>query len=166
MIRTVEPDDMATFDDQKDNPVASDMAAFAVRDRPAHEAHWAKILANHAVIARTIVQGDLVVGNIVSFLADGCAKYRLLDRSSVLGPRIRHSGSDRIHRRGDHATHYTLASPRTTLAASPSSLNPWDSREDTAASEHQPVIGGELAAGERQPSAASYDGGVAFDPVP
>ena len=99
MIRTVEPDDMATFYDQKDNPVASDMAAFAVRDRPAHEAHWAKILANHAVIARTIVQGDLVVGNIVSFLADGCAKYRLLDRSSVLGPRIRHSGSDRIHRR-------------------------------------------------------------------
>ena len=71
MIRTVEPDDIAIFYDQQDDPVASEMAAFLVRDRPAHEAHWAKILANDAVIARTIVDGDLVVGNIVSFLADG-----------------------------------------------------------------------------------------------
>ncbi len=43
----------------------------ARRDRPAHDAHWAKILANEAVIARTIVGGDVVVGNIVSYVADG-----------------------------------------------------------------------------------------------
>ena len=71
MIRTIEPDDIAIFYDQQNDPVASEMAAFPVRDRSAHEAHWAKILANDAVIARTIVDGDLVVGNIVSFLADG-----------------------------------------------------------------------------------------------
>ena len=71
VIRTVEPDDIAIFYDQQADPVASEMAAFPVRDRSAHEAHWAKILANDAVIARTIVDGALVVGNIVSFLADG-----------------------------------------------------------------------------------------------
>ena len=70
MIRTVEPDDIAIYDHQ-DDPVASKMAAFpGSPDRSAHDAHWAKILANEAVIARTIVDGDLVVGNIVSFLAD------------------------------------------------------------------------------------------------
>jgi len=71
VIRTVEPDDIAIFYDQQDDPVASEMAAFPVRDRSAHEAHWAKILADDACIARTIVDGDLVVGNIGSFLADG-----------------------------------------------------------------------------------------------
>ena len=30
-----------------------------------------KILANETVIARTILDGDLVIGNIVSYLADG-----------------------------------------------------------------------------------------------
>jgi len=70
VIRTVGPDDIAICYDQRHDPVASEMAAFPVRDRSAHEAHWAKILANDAVIARTIVDGDLVVGNIVSFLAD------------------------------------------------------------------------------------------------
>jgi len=71
VIRTVEPDDIAIFYDQQDDPVASEMAVFPVRDRSAHEAHWAKSLANDAVVARTIVGGDLVVGYIVSFLADG-----------------------------------------------------------------------------------------------
>ena len=52
MIRTVEPDDIAIFYDQQDDPVASEMAAFPVRDRSAHEAHWAKILANDAVTYR------------------------------------------------------------------------------------------------------------------
>jgi RimJ/RimL family protein N-acetyltransferase len=71
VIRTVEPDDFAIFYHQQDDPVASEMAVFPVRDRSAHEAHWAKILADDACIARTIVDGDLVVGNIGSFLADG-----------------------------------------------------------------------------------------------
>jgi RimJ/RimL family protein N-acetyltransferase len=71
VIRTVERDDIAIFYDQQNDPAASEMAAFPVRDRSAHEAHWAKILANDAAIARTIVDGDLVVGNIGSFLGDG-----------------------------------------------------------------------------------------------
>lgn len=71
MIRTVEPDDIAIFYDHQDDQVASEMAAFPARDRAAHEAHWAKILIDDAVIARTIVDGDLVVGNIGSWVADG-----------------------------------------------------------------------------------------------
>lgn len=71
MLRTVESGDIAIFYDQQDDPVASAMAAFPVRDRPAHEAHWAKVLTDDDVVARTVVDGDLVVGNIVSFLDDG-----------------------------------------------------------------------------------------------
>lgn len=47
------------------------MAAFPARDRAAHDAHWAKILADEAVIARTIVDGHLVVGNIGSWVTEG-----------------------------------------------------------------------------------------------
>ena len=72
MIRTVEPDDIAIFHAQQDALQARWLLfPSATGCRATHEAHWAKILANDAVIARTIVDGDLVVGNIVSFLADG-----------------------------------------------------------------------------------------------
>jgi hypothetical protein len=47
------------------------MPAFPVQDPSEHEAHWAKILAYDAVTARTVVDGDLVVSNIGSFLVDG-----------------------------------------------------------------------------------------------
>lgn len=71
MLRGVEPGDIEVFCRQQADPVASEMAAFPVRDRRAHDEHWAKILADPTVVARTMVDGDLVVGNIVSFLADG-----------------------------------------------------------------------------------------------
>ncbi len=71
MLRTVEPDDIAIFFEHQDDPVASEMAAFPVRDRAAHDQHWAKILADESVIARTIVDDGQVVGNIGSFVADG-----------------------------------------------------------------------------------------------
>jgi len=71
VLRTVEPDDIAIFFEHQDDPVASEMAAFPVRDRAAHDQHWAKILADESVIARTIVDDGQVVGNIGSFVADG-----------------------------------------------------------------------------------------------
>ena len=71
MLRAVEPQDIPIFFEQQDDPVASAMAAFPSRDRTAHDAHWAKILADDAVIARTIVEDGQVVGNIGSWVADG-----------------------------------------------------------------------------------------------
>ena len=71
MLREVQPQDIPIFFEQQDDPVASAMAAFPSRDRTAHDAHWAKILADDAVIARTIVEDGQVVGNIGSWVADG-----------------------------------------------------------------------------------------------
>jgi RimJ/RimL family protein N-acetyltransferase len=71
LLREVEPQDISVFFEQQDDPVASAMAAFPSRDRAAHDAHWAKILADNSVIARTIVEDGQVVGNIGSWVADG-----------------------------------------------------------------------------------------------
>ena len=71
MLREVEPQDISVFFEQQDDPVASAMAAFPSRDRAAHDAHWAKILADDSLIARTIVEDGQVVGNIGSWVADG-----------------------------------------------------------------------------------------------
>jgi len=71
VLRRVEPEDIAIFFEQQDDPVASEMAAFPVRDRAAHDRHWAKILADDSVVARTIVDDGQVVGNIGSWVADG-----------------------------------------------------------------------------------------------
>src|SRR5690349_22562490 len=51
------------FEHQMD-PDAGRMAAFPPRDREAFMAHWAKILANETVIARTVLAGGRVAGHI------------------------------------------------------------------------------------------------------
>ena len=71
MLREVEPHDISIFFEQQNDPVASAMAAFPSRESAAHDAHWAKILADDSVIARTIVEDGQVVGNIGSWVADG-----------------------------------------------------------------------------------------------
>jgi RimJ/RimL family protein N-acetyltransferase len=71
MLRAVIPEDQPIFFDQQDDEVASTMAAVARRDREAHEQHWLKITADDAVIMRTIVEDDAVVGNILSFIVNG-----------------------------------------------------------------------------------------------
>jgi RimJ/RimL family protein N-acetyltransferase len=71
VLRPVEPQDVSIFFEQQDDPVASAMAAFPIRDRAAHDAHWAKILADDSVIARAIVEDAQVVGNIGTWVADG-----------------------------------------------------------------------------------------------
>ena len=71
MLREVEPQDIPIFFEQQDDPVASAMAAFPSRDREAHDAHWAKLLADDSLITRTIVEDGQVVGNIGSWVADG-----------------------------------------------------------------------------------------------
>jgi RimJ/RimL family protein N-acetyltransferase len=70
-LRDVTDDDVAIFyRDQLDEEAAA-MAAFPSRDEAAHFAHWAKILADDALIARTIVSGGAVVGNVVSWSQEG-----------------------------------------------------------------------------------------------
>jgi RimJ/RimL family protein N-acetyltransferase len=71
MIRPVDISDVPIFYEQQDDPVASAMAAFPSRDRETHNAHWAKILADEAVLSRTIVENHVVVGNIGSFVVNG-----------------------------------------------------------------------------------------------
>jgi RimJ/RimL family protein N-acetyltransferase len=71
LLREVEPQDISIFFEQQNDPAASAMAAFPSRDRAAHDVHWAKILADDSLIARTIVEDGQVVGNIGSWVADG-----------------------------------------------------------------------------------------------
>jgi RimJ/RimL family protein N-acetyltransferase len=71
VIREVQPQDISIFFEQQDDPVASAMAAFPSRDRAAHDAHWAKLLADDSLITRTIVEDGQVVGNIGCWVADG-----------------------------------------------------------------------------------------------
>jgi RimJ/RimL family protein N-acetyltransferase len=71
VLREVEPDDITVFYDHQADPVAAEMAAVSIRDRAAHDAHWAKNLANHANMHRTVEADGLVVGNVVSFDLEG-----------------------------------------------------------------------------------------------
>ena len=70
-MRPVRPDDLPIHFEHQRDPVSAALAAFPSRDRPAFDAHWARILRNDAVVARTIVHDGEVVGNVVSFLQDG-----------------------------------------------------------------------------------------------
>jgi RimJ/RimL family protein N-acetyltransferase len=47
------------------------MAAFPARDQDQFAAHWARVRADDSVVARTIVVGGLVAGNIGSWQQDG-----------------------------------------------------------------------------------------------
>jgi RimJ/RimL family protein N-acetyltransferase len=67
LLRDVIASDLPAFFEQQLDPVANQMAAFPARDREAFMAHWAKILTDEANILKTILYGDQVAGNIVSW---------------------------------------------------------------------------------------------------
>jgi RimJ/RimL family protein N-acetyltransferase len=71
MLRPVEPGDIAIFFADQDDPAAGAMAAVGPRERAAHAAHWASVLADDTTIVRTIVAGDEVVGHVTSYVAHG-----------------------------------------------------------------------------------------------
>ncbi len=71
LLRDVTDDDLPIFFEQQLDPVATQMAAFTARERPAFMAHWAKIVADPTVIAQTILFDKQVAGNIVSFEISG-----------------------------------------------------------------------------------------------
>ncbi len=73
-LRPVRSVDLNIFFSHQADPVASRLAAFEARDRAAHHAHWNDILRHADVVARAILVGNSVVGNVVSWMtAEGRA---------------------------------------------------------------------------------------------
>jgi RimJ/RimL family protein N-acetyltransferase len=70
MLRPVEPEDVEVFYRHQDDPVATAMAAFPARDRDAHAAHWRRLMADDALLVRTIVDDGVVVGHVGSWVDD------------------------------------------------------------------------------------------------
>jgi len=70
-LRDVSDCDLPVFFEDQADSEASQMAAFATRDREAFMAHWAKIRANENVLIRTILYDKQVAGNILSFEMEG-----------------------------------------------------------------------------------------------
>ncbi len=70
LLRDVSASDLPIFFEQQLDPVATQMAAFPARDRDAFMVHWAKIMAGESNILKTILYGDQVAGNIVSWEHD------------------------------------------------------------------------------------------------
>jgi RimJ/RimL family protein N-acetyltransferase len=64
-LRDVIEGDLPVFFEHQCEPEANRLAAFPARARDAFRAHWAKILGDQSVIARTILVGGQVAGNIV-----------------------------------------------------------------------------------------------------
>jgi RimJ/RimL family protein N-acetyltransferase len=71
LLRDVIASDLPIFFEQQLDSVANQMAAFPARDREAHMAHWAKIMADESNILKTILYADQVAGNIVSWEQSG-----------------------------------------------------------------------------------------------
>jgi RimJ/RimL family protein N-acetyltransferase len=70
-LRDVIASDLPIFFEQQLDPVATQMAAFPARDREAFMAHWVKIMADGNNILKTMLYGEQVAGNIVSWEHDG-----------------------------------------------------------------------------------------------
>ena len=71
ILRAVEPADLPLFFEHQRDPIALAMAGMPGRDRVAFDDHWARILADDAVLIRTIVVAGEVAGNVLSFERGG-----------------------------------------------------------------------------------------------
>jgi len=69
-MRDVQPSDLETLFEHQHDPEASRMAVWPSRESDDFMAHWARILADTTVIAKAIVFGAQLSGNIVSFNRD------------------------------------------------------------------------------------------------
>lgn len=66
-IRPVVESDLPIFYEHQKDPISVAMADFPSREREAHMAHWAKIMANPSGTLRTVIFNGVVAGNIVSW---------------------------------------------------------------------------------------------------
>jgi RimJ/RimL family protein N-acetyltransferase len=73
-LREVAPGDLPVFFRQQLDPEAVFMAAFTAKDpadEAAFDAHWRRIMADPAIVIRTIVAGDQVAGYVTSYVEGG-----------------------------------------------------------------------------------------------
>ncbi len=70
-LRDVVDDDIEVFFEQQNDAEAIRMAVWVPRERDAFFEHWRGILSNDELVAKTIVSGDEVAGNITSWPRDG-----------------------------------------------------------------------------------------------
>jgi RimJ/RimL family protein N-acetyltransferase len=70
-LRDVTDADLPTLYEQQLDADAVQMAAVPPRDWSAFAAHWAKIRRDDTGVVRTILHGDRVAGNVVSWESDG-----------------------------------------------------------------------------------------------
>ena len=73
-LRSVEDPDIDVFFDHQADPQAVEMAAFPARDKDAFARHWAKVRADDAAVARTIVADGRVAGYLGSWQQNGCCR--------------------------------------------------------------------------------------------
>jgi RimJ/RimL family protein N-acetyltransferase len=66
-LRPVEAGDLDTLFEHQRDPESNRMAVFPARERPAFDAHWQRILADEAVIVRTVVCDGEIAGNVLSW---------------------------------------------------------------------------------------------------
>ena len=71
LLRDVEPGDLPLFFEHQRDPVAVALVVFRSRDKAEFDEHWAKILADHACLKKTIVSDGQIAGHIGSFTRDG-----------------------------------------------------------------------------------------------
>jgi RimJ/RimL family protein N-acetyltransferase len=70
VLRDVLEDDIAVFFEHQNDAEAIRMAVWAPREREAFYEHWRRILSDDDAVARTIVSGDDVAGNIGCWTRD------------------------------------------------------------------------------------------------
>lgn len=74
LLREVVEDDLPVFFTQQLEAEANWLAAFTAKDptdRAAFTAHWRRIMADPAIVIRTAVQAEQVVGYVLSYEEDG-----------------------------------------------------------------------------------------------
>lgn len=70
-LRDVVESDLPIFYEHQLDPEANRMATFVARDRDSFMAHWAGILRDDSVMAKTVLFDEQVAGNVVSFDMEG-----------------------------------------------------------------------------------------------
>ena len=69
-LRDVEAGDLPSFFDSQRDEEANKMAAFTAKDphdRGAFDAHWSRILADPAIVNRTVLVDDAVAGHVAAY---------------------------------------------------------------------------------------------------
>lgn len=70
-LRAVEPADLEAFFEHQADRDAAALADVPSRDRPAFDAHWERLIADPAIVIRTIEDDGAVAGYVFTFIHDG-----------------------------------------------------------------------------------------------